>query len=208
MALATAVMASSWPTTRWCSRSSMRSSFWISPSISRLTGTPVQRLTTAAMSSSSTSSFSMRLDCCSSASRASCFLDLPLRARAAGRTAARTPSRSRRCAAPARSRCGPARAPPSACAIAGWRPSPAASASDSWFFSSLRSASSFSSFCSRSFDALSFSLRSASRSISSCMMRRCTSSSSAGIESISMRRRAAASSIRSMALSGRNRSVM
>ena len=39
----------------------------------------------------------------------------------------------------------------------------------------------------RSCDGLSVSLRSASRSISSCMMRRCTSSSSAGIESISIR---------------------
>ena len=38
----------------------MRSSFWISPSISLLTGMCVHRLTTSAMSSSSTSSFSMR----------------------------------------------------------------------------------------------------------------------------------------------------
>ncbi len=36
-------------------------SFWISPSISRLTGICVHLLTTSAMSSSSTSSFSMRL---------------------------------------------------------------------------------------------------------------------------------------------------
>ena len=41
MALATALIASSWPTTRWCRRSSILSSFWISPSISRLTGMPV-----------------------------------------------------------------------------------------------------------------------------------------------------------------------
>ena len=45
-------------------------------------------------------------------------------------------------------------------------------------------------------------------SISSCMMRRWTSSISVGTESISMRRREAASSIRSMALSGRKRSAM
>ena len=38
----------------------MWSSFWISPSISRLTGMCVHLLTTSAMSSSSTSSFSMR----------------------------------------------------------------------------------------------------------------------------------------------------
>ena len=57
-------------------------------------------------------------------------------------------------------------------------------------------------------EALSFSLRSASRSISSCMMRRSISSSSAGIESISIRSFDAASSTRSIALSGRNRSAM
>ena len=45
-------------------------------------------------------------------------------------------------------------------------------------------------------------------SISSCMMRRSTSSISVGIESISMRSREAASSIRSIALSGRKRSAM
>ena len=54
----------------------------------------------------------------------------------------------------------------------------------------------------------SFSLASAARSISSCMMRRSTSSISCGSESISMRSRVAASSIRSIALSGRNRSPM
>ena len=41
MALATACTASSWPTTRSCSTSSRRTSFCISPSISRVTGTPV-----------------------------------------------------------------------------------------------------------------------------------------------------------------------
>jgi hypothetical protein len=74
-----------------------------------------------------------------------------------------------------------------------------------WAFmsaSSLRSASR------RSFDALSFSFFSAASSISSCMIRRVTSSSSAGIESISVRTMAPASSIRSIALSGRKRSVM
>ena len=55
-ALATAAIASSWPTTRSRSRSSMLISFSTSPSSSRLTGMPVQRLTTSAMSSSSTSS--------------------------------------------------------------------------------------------------------------------------------------------------------
>ena len=59
-ALATAATASSWPTTRRWRCSSRRISFSISPSMSRDTGTPVQRLTTSATSSSSTSSLSMR----------------------------------------------------------------------------------------------------------------------------------------------------
>ena len=52
--------------------------------------------------------------------------------------------------------------------------------------------------------AVSFS--SAACSISSWMMRRCTSSISVGIESISILSREADSSIRSIALSGRKRS--
>ena len=54
----------------------------------------------------------------------------------------------------------------------------------------------------------SFSLARAASSISSRMTRRVSSSSSAGMESISVRSMAHASSTRSMALSGRNRSVM
>ena len=61
---------------------------------------------------------------------------------------------------------------------------------------------------SRSFDALSSSRLSACRSISSCMILRSTSSISMGMLSISMRRREAASSIKSIALSGRKRSLM
>ena len=71
-----------------------------------------------------------------------------------------------------------------------------------------RSASSLRSASSRAFDALSFSFLSAASSISSCMTRRVTSSSSDGIESISVRIMAQASSTRSIALSGRKRSVM
>ncbi len=43
MALATTATAWSWPTTRWCSASSMRTSFCNSPSMSLLTGIPVER---------------------------------------------------------------------------------------------------------------------------------------------------------------------
>src|SRR6266508_4028630 len=56
-ALATASTALCCPTTRWCSRSSMWISFSVSPSSRRETGIPVQRPTTSATSSSSTSSF-------------------------------------------------------------------------------------------------------------------------------------------------------
>ena len=57
----TAAMASSWPMTRSCSRSSMWMSLPASPSSSRVTGMPVQVATMRAMSSASTSSLSMRL---------------------------------------------------------------------------------------------------------------------------------------------------
>ena len=56
-ALATAVIASSWPTTRLRSSSSIRSSLARSPSSILSTGMPVQRETTAAMPSSVTASF-------------------------------------------------------------------------------------------------------------------------------------------------------
>ena len=61
---------------------------------------------------------------------------------------------------------------------------------------------------SRSFDAASLSFFSASCSIFSWMIARSISSSSSGFESTCMRRRDAASSTRSIALSGRKRSVM
>jgi hypothetical protein len=73
---------------------------------------------------------------------------------------------------------------------------------------SRSSASSCSIACLRATEASSFSFLSAWCSISSCWIRRSTSSISVGIESISIRRREAASSIRSIALSGRKRSAM
>ena len=71
-----------------------------------------------------------------------------------------------------------------------------------------RSLSSFSSRSRRSREAWSVSFFSASRSILSMMMRRSSSSSSSGLLSTCMRMRLAASSIKSIALSGRKRSVM
>ena len=60
----------------------------------------------------------------------------------------------------------------------------------------------------RFFDASSFSFFTASRSILSWIRRRSSRSSASGLESISIVMRDAASSIRSIALSGRKRSVM
>ncbi len=60
----------------------------------------------------------------------------------------------------------------------------------------------------RSLEASSVSFFSASRSILSCIARRSISSSSSGLESTCILRRDAASSTRSIALSGRKRSVM
>ena len=60
----------------------------------------------------------------------------------------------------------------------------------------------------RLMEASSFSLRTASRSIFSWISRRSSLSMTSGLESISILILAAASSIRSMALSGKKRSVM
>ena len=74
--------------------------------------------------------------------------------------------------------------------------------------SSRCSASSFRSSARRAFDSSSSSSLSAASSISSWMILRSTTSISVGIEPISVRIMAHASSMRSMALSGRKRSVM
>ena len=206
IASATAATASRWSTTRSWRRSSSCRSFCISPSIRRVTGIPVQRLTTSAMSSESTSSLrrrpsprARRRSSCA-ASRCSSSRSAPYRSRAArSRSAARSAfSISTRVS--------------SILALVS-RISPI------WVFSwshrvrsarlcSLRSAISRSIRASRSREAGSVSLRSASRSISSCMVRRSASSRGAGLLSISIRSRLAASSIRSIALSGRKRSLM
>ncbi len=185
----------------------MWSSFCISPSSMRETGMPVHLATTSAMSSASTSSLSIFCFAWSSASflfsSRSCFSSsgsVPYWSSAAF---ARSPLRvtasiwKRAC-----SICSFVErifwiASFSCCQCA-FMPAEV----------SRSSASSFSTFPRRSFEALSVSFLSAWRSISSWMSLRSTSSISVGMESISMRRREAASSMRSMALSGRNRSVM
>ena len=99
---ATAATASSWPMTRWCRRSSMWTSFSTSPSSRRLTGMPVQRATTSAMSSASTSSLRKP-----AARRRSARLglgELAPRARGSRRSAARRRARGRPRARRARAR--------------------------------------------------------------------------------------------------------
>ena len=206
-ALDTAVTASSWPTTRACSASSMRSSLSRSPSSILDTGMPVHLETTSATSSSVTllrsSLVSTWAD--SSASWAVCTFFS---------RSGITPycSSDMRLRSPARRACSMSTRACSSSALYCWAPCRAAFSA---FQISSRSAYSFSSapmsscsLSSRFLLASSSSLRSASRSILSWIRRRSRRSISSGMESISMRMRLAASSIRSMALSGNCRSVM
>ena len=84
-ASATAIIASSWPTTRWCRCSSRCNNFSRSLCIILLTGMPVALATLSAISSASTSSFnslfSLLLASClvRSAIVASSFFILPYR---------------------------------------------------------------------------------------------------------------------------------
>ena len=198
-AFATAATASSWPTTRWCSRSSMWISFSVSPSSSRSTGMPgparddggdvvlVDLLLDHRVLGPSRRARRARARARGSRRSGS-------RRRAAGclrARRARPPSAARRSARVASLT---ARAPPS--------PSPsgrrARRAPPSPRRAHARPA--------RAPASVSFAI--AASSISSCMTRRFASSSSSGLESISMRSREAASSTRSIALSGRKRSAM
>ncbi len=207
-AVATASIASSWPTTRSCRRSSMCRSFSVSPSSRRLTGIPVQRATTSPTSSASTSSL-RNTGPSSSVSRA-----------AASRSASSFSSSgmSRYCSSAARSRFASRWARSTSMRACSRR---SLISETPWMASFSRchcsfieadrafsSSSSPSSASRRSLAASLLSLRREVSSISSCMMRRSTSSISVGRESISMRIFEAASSIRSMALSGRKRSAM
>ena len=198
----TAFTAASCPITRLPISCSILSSFSRSPDSIRSTGIPVQRLTTAAISWSVTSSRSIApADAC--AASASCFSSPGMRPYWISPAFAKSPDR---CACSNSSR-----APSSASLIFA---SPAilsfsacqrvVSAPDC----SSRLANSPSSVPSRSFDAASVSRFSASRSILSCMIRRSRFSISSGLDSTSIRNRDAASSIRSIALSGKNRSAI
>ena len=205
-ALATALMASSCPTTRRCKCFSSLTSFSRSPSCNRETGICVQFETTSAMSSSVTSSRS-NVDCRSFAvfavAAASFFSSSGMRPywislafASSPRRWARSSSVRSRSSSSFHFRCS-SRTAFSFCHSA-------LSAEDF----SFNSANSFSSFFRRSLLAGSFSFLSACRSISCCMISRSIMSISVGMESSSIFKRDAASSTRSIALSGRKRSLM
>ena len=204
MALATMCTASSWPTTRLASASSMRSSFSFSPSSILATGMPVHFDTTSAISSSvtllRTNCVSLLSAACASASR---FSSSGMRPYCSSATLPRSLRR---------------RAPSISSLIfssSSLIAAPPCSVAFSAFQISSRSADSFSrpakvssSVASRFLVASSCSFFSAICSILSWMMRRSSRSSASGLESISMRIRAPASSIRSIALSGNCRSAI
>mmetsp|Transcript_36630 Transcript_36630/g.85069 ORF Transcript_36630/g.85069 Transcript_36630/m.85069 type:complete len:265 (-) Transcript_36630:257-1051(-) len=206
----TAWMASSWPTTRSCSLPSICSSFSRSPCISLDTGMPVARATTSAISSAPTSVRSRRglpespaLPASLAWASLSVFSSSGRRPYCSSATLLKSPLRLRS------SICCLMRSISSLTWAEPW----------AWAFSAVQisSRSSYSrwSFCSSSSisakrfcEPSSFSLRTASRSILSWIIRRSSRSIASGLESISILILAAASSIRSMALSGRKRSVM
>ena len=203
-ASAMASIASFWPITLFCNSSSKRSNFVFSPSSILLTGIPVHLDTTSAISSASTSSliilavFWSSISCFFSSSifSSNCF-NLPYL------ISATVPK------SPFRSACSASILSSSISCLAFCMAS-------TWFFSASHFASrldlisfrlAISFFIDFSF-WLSFSLLIASFSISNCMIFRSTSSNSSGLLLISIRNLEAASSIKSIALSGRKRSVM
>ena len=204
MASATAVTASSCPTTRRCSSASMRSSFSRSPSSIFETGMPVQRETTSAISSAVTCMCSsLKPFCSASCAAASCLSSAGMRPYWISDAFARSPRRiALSISARARSCSSLIFDVPCTAAFSAFQTSSRSENSRS------RRAISSSSSLRRCFDAASFSFFNASRWILSWMRRRSSRSSCSGLESISMRRRAAASSIRSIALSGNWRSAM
>ena len=210
MASDTTLMASSWPTTRSCSLSSIFSSLSRSPCISLATGMPVARATTSAISSAPTCVRSSRLlppavalpasAACASASFFSRSGSLPYCSSA---TLLKSPVRLsfsiwKRSLSISSLRA----AEPCAAAFS------AVQISSRSAYSRPRRTISSSMRPMRRCEASSVSRRTASRSIFSWMMRRSSLSITSGLESISIFTFAAASSIRSMALSGRKRSVM
>src|SRR5215472_538772 len=180
MALLTASIAGRCPMTRCSSRSSMWTSFWTSPSIRRVTGMWVHLATTSAMSSASTSSLRKRCFFCSSASAAffcsSSRLRLGMMPKRISAALFRSPWRS---AAASSTLARSMRSLVSRIFLIA-----AFSASQwalSWLNCSFRSPRSFSMYARRSRELASVSFFRPSRSISSWVMRRRTSSISRGL---------------------------
>ena len=171
------------------SASSRWTSFCISPSIRRATGMPVHVETTSATSSSVTSSFSILRSRWSSSSRAfscsSSFSSSTSRPKRSSAARSRSPSRSARSNSPACSSISLFSAPDPVDPVLLLLPVRlhAARSAPAGRRAPARGARAAPATPGR------VSLRSAARSISSCLMRRSTSSISTGIESISIRRR-------------------
>ncbi len=204
---ATSLTASSCPTTRARRTWSRRRSFSRSPSRSRATGIPVQRETRSAISSAVTISRSNRWPprrgvsrSDSSASRRSSSGRRVWRSSAAvARSCARSASSARRRACSISSRSPRTRR-------MAWRS--ASHRARIAFAAARTSASSPRSWSSRAMLAGSDSCASAASSISSRTTLRVILSRAVGIESMSVRSMAPASSTKSIALSGRKRSLM
>ena len=202
-ASATASTASSCPMTRSCKVSAKCKSFCLSPWTSLATGMPVMRLTTSAISfsvtDSSTSQSSGRFVFSSSSSSLSSFGMTACCKRAASSRSYLFSASSRSCLALSIS-----------CFLSEtfWMSSFSLSQRIlSLFARSRDSARSSWSSAKRFFEAGSFSFFKAASSTSCLISWRVTWSSSVGIEFISTLISAHASSIRSIALSGRKRSV-
>ena len=205
IASATFRTASSWPITLWCSVLSRCSNFSRSPSIRRVTGMPVQRPTMRAISSSVTLSrssvafwvlpFSSKFASCFCSSGSLPYFNAAALSRSYSRSASSIWDPT--CSISSRSFC--------TCPIDVFSFSQRAFIS--WNCSRI-SVSSFWISAKCSADKRLFSFFNAASSISCCIIFREISSNSAGIESISVRMVAQASSTRSMALSGKNRSVI
>ncbi len=201
-ALATALRAVPWPTTRLPNTSSIRKSLSFSPSNIRLVGMPVQRSTTSAICSGNTASETKALP-----SRDSDAANL--RSSSGTIPYESSPARLR---LPSRLTCSSSARAFSSCsfrsrAFSSWSRS-ACHLADIAEERSVKTVNSFSKSANRSWLGRSLSRRNASTSICFCKISRSSASSSSGLLSTSMRKRLAASSIRSIALSGKKRSVI
>ena len=211
MASETKRTASSWPTTRSCSLSSIFSSFSRSPVIILLTGMPVARLTTSAISSAPTSVRSILFFCAGACSAVFSTVDACFNCASSCGNLPYCNSETF-CHSPLRVASSISNFIFSMASLIWLVPC-------TWAFSAFQISSkseyslvnlviSSSIKPKRLSELSSFSRLTASRSIFNWINRRSNLSKLSGLESISILMREAASSIKSMALSGKNRSVM